>query len=55
MRTSLVIVTYERPAALERVLASVGAQTRAPDEVIVADDGSGPEMAAVVAAFRKSA
>jgi GT2 family glycosyltransferase len=53
MRTSLVIVTYERPAALERVLASVKAQTQAPDEVIVADDGSGPAVAAVVAAFRK--
>jgi glycosyltransferase involved in cell wall biosynthesis len=53
MRTSLVIVTYERPAALERVLASVEAQTQAPDEVIVADDGSGPAVAAVVDAFRK--
>jgi GT2 family glycosyltransferase len=53
MRTSLVIVTYERPEALERVLASVEAQTRRPDEVIVADDGSGPKVAALVAAFRK--
>ncbi len=52
MRTSLVIVTYERPTALERVLASVAAQTQAPDEVIVADDGSGPTMAAMVAAFK---
>lgn len=48
MRTSLVIVTYERPEALARVLASVEAQTRPPDEVIVADDGSGPAVAAVV-------
>ena len=53
MRTSLVIVTYDRPAALERVLASVAAQTRAPDEVMVADDGSGPAVAAVVDAFKQ--
>ncbi|MDH4166944.1 MAG: glycosyltransferase, partial [Gammaproteobacteria bacterium] len=52
MRTSLVIVTYERPGALERVLASVAAQTLAPDEIIVADDGSGPAVAAMVEAFR---
>jgi glycosyltransferase involved in cell wall biosynthesis len=48
MRTSLVIVTYERPDALARVLASVEAQTQPPDEVIVADDGSGPAVAALV-------
>ena len=53
MRASLVIVTFDRPAALERVLASVGTQTQAPHEVIVADDGSGPEVAAVVERFRK--
>jgi GT2 family glycosyltransferase len=53
MRTRLVIVTYERPAALERVLASVEAQTQAPDEVIIADDGSGPAVAAVADAFKK--
>ncbi|MGB7904847.1 MAG: glycosyltransferase family 2 protein [Steroidobacteraceae bacterium] len=53
MRTSLVIVTYERPGALERVLASVAAQTLAPDEIIVADDGSGPAVATMVEAFRE--
>jgi glycosyltransferase involved in cell wall biosynthesis len=52
MRTSLVIVTYDRPAALERVLASVEAQSRAPDEVIVADDGSGPAVTTIVDAFK---
>lgn len=54
MRTSLVIVTYDRPAALARALASVAMQTQAPDEVIVADDGSGPAVAAVVDAFGKA-
>jgi GT2 family glycosyltransferase len=53
MRAGLVIVTYERPDALERVLASVEAQSLAPDEVVIADDGSGPAVAEVVAAFTR--
>lgn len=52
MRLSLVITTYERPDALGAVLASVAAQTRRPDEVIVADDGSGASTAAVVQHWR---
>jgi len=48
MRCCLVVTTHERPDALARVLASVATQTRPPDEVVVADDGSGPETAAVV-------
>src|SRR5262245_41559529 len=51
MRTCLVIATYERPDALARVLASVARQSRAPDEVIVADDGSGPATEEIVTAF----
>ncbi|MCM2310505.1 MAG: glycosyltransferase family 2 protein [Steroidobacteraceae bacterium] len=48
-RCSLVVTTHERPDALERVLDAVAAQSRPPDELIVADDGSGPATAAVVA------
>lgn len=48
MKLTLVITTYERPDALEAVLASVSTQRRGPDEVIVADDGSGAPTAAVV-------
>jgi glycosyltransferase involved in cell wall biosynthesis len=44
----LVVTTHERPDALERVLAAVAAQTLAPDELVVADDGSGPVTAEVV-------
>lgn len=51
MRLALVISTYNWPEALRAVLATVRAQTRPPDEVIVADDGSGPETAAVVHEF----
>lgn len=36
----LVITTYNRPAALERMLEAVARQQRLPDEVVVADDGS---------------
>ncbi|MEO8065074.1 MAG: glycosyltransferase family 2 protein [Pseudomonadota bacterium] len=42
MRVALVITTYERPDALAAVLQSVGRQRAAPDEIVIADDGSGP-------------
>ena len=51
MRHSLVLTTYDRPDALELVLASVIRQSMLPDEVLVADDGSGEETAAAVRAF----
>ena len=51
----LVVTTYERPNALARVLASVGGQSRWPDEVIVADDGSGPATVEVVRRFESQA
>ena len=43
---SIIVSTYNRPDALNAVLAGLACQTRmaAHDwEVIVADDGSGPE------------
>jgi glycosyltransferase involved in cell wall biosynthesis len=42
MRTALVIITYERPDALAAVLDSVARQRAAPDEIVIADEGSGP-------------
>jgi glycosyltransferase involved in cell wall biosynthesis len=51
LRISLVITTFERPEALNLVLLSVARQTRMPDEVIVADDGSGPDTARLVKAW----
>ena len=41
MNTSLVVTTYNWPEALELCLLSVLRQSVRPDEVIVADDGSG--------------
>ena len=49
MRTSLVILTYNWPEALARVLAAVAAQSVLPDEVIVTDDGSREDTRALVA------
>jgi glycosyltransferase involved in cell wall biosynthesis len=48
VHTALAITTYERPDALTAVLASVARQRVAPDEIIVADDGSGPATRTVV-------
>ncbi|HUC84463.1 MAG TPA: glycosyltransferase [Candidatus Acidoferrales bacterium] len=41
MRISLVINTFDQPDYLSRVLAAVTRQTMLPDEVLLADDGSG--------------
>ena len=42
---SVIVTTYNRPHALTRVLGGLIGQQRAPNEVLVADDGSGPETA----------
>lgn len=47
----LIVSTYNWPAALDCLLASVAGQSVMPTEVVVADDGSGPETAAVIAAW----
>ncbi|NGM63275.1 glycosyltransferase [Sphingobacterium sp. SGG-5] len=41
MKLALLISTYNRPDALELCLISVFNQTELPDEILVADDGSG--------------
>lgn len=51
MRTELIVATYNNPRALHLSLLSVAGQQRRPDGIAVADDGSGPETAAVIAAF----
>lgn len=51
MRLSVIVTTYNRPGALKKVLEALYAQTRLPDEILVADDGSGPETRAVLADF----
>lgn len=48
LRSTLIVTTYEWPAALDLTLRSIARQSVAPAEVIVADDGSGPETESVV-------
>ncbi len=54
MEVSLIVTTYNRPDALRLVLLSALDQTRAPDEIIVADDGSSSETKSVVNEFQYS-
>ena len=49
MRISVVIPTYNRAHTLQRALQSVSAQGSAVDEVILVDDGSTDDSAAMVA------
>ncbi len=47
-KISLIISTYESPAALEKVLQGVASQSQRPEEVLLADDGSGPVTRAMI-------
>jgi glycosyltransferase involved in cell wall biosynthesis len=51
MKISVIITTYNRPVFLRLALAGYMAQTDRDFEILVADDGSGPETAAAVAEF----
>lgn len=50
MGASLIITTYRWPEALHLILESVLRQSERPFEVVVADDGSGPDTARTVKA-----
>ncbi|QVW34107.1 glycosyltransferase family 2 protein [Geobacter sulfurreducens] len=50
-RTALIVTTYNAPDYLSRVLDGYLFQERFPDELIVADDGSGAETTEVVERF----
>ncbi len=52
LRTSLIITTYNRSDALELVLLSVMKQDSLPDEVIIADDGSGEETRELIERYQ---
>lgn len=49
-KLAIVVPTKDRPDELSRMLASVSAQTRRPDQIVVVD-GSKPDIRAVVEAF----
>ncbi len=45
---SVIVTTYDNPRSLALVLAGLSRQTRHPQELLIADDGSGPETKALV-------
>lgn len=51
---TVVVATYEWPAALALTLRSLAEQTMLPGEVLVADDGSGPETERLAAGLAPS-
>ena len=53
MKITLIISTYNRPEALRLSLMSAKVQTRIPDEVIIADDGSGESTRTLIESFAK--
>lgn len=48
MKVSLIVATYNNPAYLYLTLKSVMNQRRLPDEIIIADDGSGEDTRLLV-------
>lgn len=52
MKSSLIISTYNWPEALNLCLLSVFKQTCLPDEIIIADDGSGSETGDLIKEFQ---
>lgn len=54
MKTTVIVTTYNRPAALELCLLALARQTVLPSEVIVADDGSKENTGELVARLKLS-
>lgn len=48
VKISLIVTTYDWPDALELTLVSILGQTKRPDELVIADDGSGLETSRVI-------
>lgn len=55
VKVAVIVTTYNSPSYLHKVLEGYLRQTRYPDELIVADDGSSGETADVINRFRSSA
>ena len=53
MKTALLISTYNWPEALELVLKSALLQTRLPNEIIIADDGSNDKTKSLIEQFNQ--
>ncbi len=53
MKTSLIITTYNWPEALELIFLSLKEQTVMPNEIVIADDGSGKDTLKVAKKYKK--
>jgi glycosyltransferase involved in cell wall biosynthesis len=53
MKLSLIISTYDQPMSLAKVLRGVDRQKRRPDEIFIADDGSGNETHEIIDRWRR--
>jgi len=53
MKTTLLISTYNWVEALELVLNSVLSQSRLPDEILIADDGSNDTTKSIIEEYRR--
>lgn len=53
LRVSVIITTYQRPSALDQVLARLATQEIFPFEIIVADDGSGSDTAMLISDWQR--
>ena len=51
VRIALAITSHERPDALAAVIASINRLRVPPDEIVIADDGSGAATQAVITSF----
>ncbi len=50
---SMIVSTYNRPAALDLCLQSIARQTILPDEVVIGDDGSTEETRKLIQSFQE--
>lgn len=53
MKIAILISTYNWPDALRSVLRSLSTQSKKPDEILIADDGSGPQTRNVIEDYKK--
>ena len=55
MQVSVIVTTHNRPSYLSKVLDGYLRQTKAPQQIVVADDGSDDETRSLVRAFQARA
>jgi len=53
MQLSLIVNTYNQPEFLAKIFSSLAIQTRLPDEIVVADDGSSRDTAVLVQRWQR--